>query len=658
MKHTYSFIFTLCMLAVLVPAAVFAADPTASTVLPPSNTTNTSGVCTGDILNNATAAQDCAAKAQAQAAARGYTASCNVTVSTSPDGSVGYYPGCTVAGSSDSRSAYSLVGWSGNGLSVNPSWDTLKTDMAYENAFSSCGGLNFYYSNGAYVCGTPPNGSGSGSSAAASGSGSSATSQQTAQQQAVNVQTTILNNAKNMISIFMKQLDALKTVGGTNTSTPTPSNGGVSTNGSCSQLTADLKEGSSGAAVTVLTRMLVAEGLMSAEQSTFDAQVTEAVKAYQSKYKNDILTPAGLTAPTGYVGVNTRTYMNSRMTGCGTTPTTPTTPVPGVSANQFRYLRVRTTKNGWISWREIEVYDTTGAKISISPAAVKASATYDGTWQYPPVAAQVAGNVVDGNSATVWNAGETNPDCTGSYGASCVDSSRSASITVDLGAVRNVSRIRLQQNGNALVETNSVEVSNDNQNFVSVASFSAPIGDSEWLEYPVSTTPRPDPKVLVKIVKQDWDAYTNPQTNQTEQQKLLHQAADLVTTDPGSTSTTMTFSVGEFVQNNYMKYAPFYLWNIPKGSADYVKIEKTVAVDSSLGTSACGVSQQFEDAYALDGSAKNIDPVIIFPDRLIGMIGGYVRICNVGHVYTLKLTAYQKNTGKTATGTITIKVKN
>jgi hypothetical protein len=57
--------------------------------------------------------------------------------------------------------------------------------------------------------------------------------------------------------------------------------------------------------------MLVAEGLLSQPQNTFDDTVFQAVISYQEKYILAILTPAGLTRGTGFVGPNTRAFMNS-----------------------------------------------------------------------------------------------------------------------------------------------------------------------------------------------------------------------------------------------------------------------------------------------------------------------------------------------------------
>ena len=84
-------------------------------------------------------------------------------------------------------------------------------------------------------------------------------------------------------------------------------------------LTADLKMGDTGSQVTLLTQVLVSDGEMTATQNIFDQTVFDSVVAYQEKYASYILTPAGLTAGTGYVGARTRAYMNGQLLGTNST---------------------------------------------------------------------------------------------------------------------------------------------------------------------------------------------------------------------------------------------------------------------------------------------------------------------------------------------------
>lgn len=74
-----------------------------------------------------------------------------------------------------------------------------------------------------------------------------------------------------------------------------------------------LKKGMSGADVLALQQALKIDGEFTFPKYTgYFGDVTEiAVKAFQKKYASGILTPAGLTAPTGIVGPNTIKKLNS-----------------------------------------------------------------------------------------------------------------------------------------------------------------------------------------------------------------------------------------------------------------------------------------------------------------------------------------------------------
>lgn len=90
-------------------------------------------------------------------------------------------------------------------------------------------------------------------------------------------------------------------------------------NGSfCYTFTNNISLGQSGTDVTNLQTALQKDGESITISNTFDDQTASAVSAFQEKYRGDILTPAGLSAGTGYVGSRTIAKLNA-LFGCGTT---------------------------------------------------------------------------------------------------------------------------------------------------------------------------------------------------------------------------------------------------------------------------------------------------------------------------------------------------
>lgn len=146
---------------------------------------------------------------------------------------------------------------------------------------------------------------------------------------------------------------------------------------------------------------------------------------------------------------------------------------------EFRYLKIETTEPGWVSWREVEAYDAAGNKIS----PVEATGS-KGAWQPPNSGPEKA---IDGNPNTAWNAGETNPACSVTYGPQCPASTRNAWFLVDFGSPKQISKIRLLENGDNYPEINKFSASNDGSSYTLIGQFSGVVRDNTWIEYPFPT---------------------------------------------------------------------------------------------------------------------------------------------------------------------------
>jgi hypothetical protein len=89
----------------------------------------------------------------------------------------------------------------------------------------------------------------------------------------------------------------------------------------CHTFNTNLGIGTFSEEVSNLVEALAREGLMNKILTNeYDETIASAVSAFQEKYRGEILTPAGLTSPTGYVGARTRAKINS-LYGCANTTT-------------------------------------------------------------------------------------------------------------------------------------------------------------------------------------------------------------------------------------------------------------------------------------------------------------------------------------------------
>ncbi len=126
----------------------------------------------------------------------------------------------------------------------------------------------------------------------------------------------------------------------------------------------------------------------------------------------------------------------------------------------FRQIKIETpSSNSWVAWREIEVYDDAGQKLAISSASA--------TSEYRE---SVTARAYDSNVNTVWNSG--------SY--------YNAGITLDLGAEKKVSKIRiLPANYPSPASTTHYlrGKSASDISFKDITTFGGLIKDNEWWEY-------------------------------------------------------------------------------------------------------------------------------------------------------------------------------
>lgn len=285
---------------------------------------NTTGTCTGEIRTDPVAAQACVDKAIAQGEALGYEMSCKVEQLPlagfiDPTSGKDYILNgvCTVNGSKG-HGAYLLAGFTAapgsNAViqSINPGWNILKTELAYEGAFAQCGGKAPYGSvvNGVsvYSCTPPAEGATPASLGGSTKTSDGSLSTQAAVQQVLRSIFSINSSlAQNILARYDNYAKEMLSPG-----TPSPTTLTPATNSQCYQFTKNLTVGDSGTEVFALTYALKHEGFLSQTSSTFDATVMTAVKRFQEAHATEILNILGLTQGTGVVAAKTRAYMNSK----------------------------------------------------------------------------------------------------------------------------------------------------------------------------------------------------------------------------------------------------------------------------------------------------------------------------------------------------------
>ena len=637
-------------------------------------------VCTGDVNNNISDAENCAKLAQSQAIAKGYTASCTVEKNSNPLGNTIYFPVCNINGSSG-HGAILLAGYnSSNGSSINPGWATLSTEIGHFTQTGSLQPTNTPKTSVIPVMTTAiPNGTRTGANTQTS---------TLVRDQLNKIELDIKNIQEKISNVYYRSiynyfndynntaatpnpkvteiLNSIKqtqssaftgtTSGSNNQSGNNPSNnqGGA---GSCYVFTRTMQNGATGPEVLKLIEALSKAGFLKTTPlpSVFNFSVDSAVRAYQEANKAEILTPLSLNSGTGIVSERTRASLNKQC--LVTNDFVDNTPTSNIDQNNmaFRYLKVSSTDRYWIGFHEVEVYDKSGQKIpAINVSATSANGAY------------LATNATDGNYGTMWNAGETNPNCIEAYGPECPTSDRSASITLDLGSVKNVGRIRVVEGTSSIAKVTNLSISNDNSNYQFLTQFKPPVSEGEYLEYPVSNINLPAPQIGGQLM-----AFNLNTPFSEERDKLWNVypaiAKNLSLNSSGQTEITVNANTSSKVGDRVV-----YLWRVE--NADYVKVDKSISVDSSLGSISTnylnsGVCEQnaiydhsiFPRFSASQGDIS-MEPLMILKKDFLSPTATYAvqaspSDCNVGKVFTSTFTAYQKATGKTATYKFIIKVK-
>ncbi len=164
-----------------------------------------------------------------------------------------------------------------------------------------------------------------------------------------------------LIESLMNQIKALQ-------AQLTQMQGGIIQEPFCHTFDTNLGIGASGVDVSALRQVLGLER-ESLTGEVFDEVLASAVSEFQLEYRSEILTPAGLTAPTGYVGPRTRAKLNA-LYGCGTVIAPSPTPQPSTAivygtnpGNNTRYVKAGDRYASIFSFR---VYSANNADLNIT----------------------------------------------------------------------------------------------------------------------------------------------------------------------------------------------------------------------------------------------------------------------------------------------------
>jgi len=165
----------------------------------------------------------------------------------------------------------------------------------------------------------------------------------------------------------------------------------------------------------------------------------------------------------------------------------------------FRYLKIESQSNSWIAWREIKFYDKNNQEIKPVNATASSQWCTEAIRQAVPLLCTQPdynpSRVYDDDENTVWNSGYLNSDgsvrgCRTYYPQSTVCmvwAPLTAWIKLDLGGVKNISKIRLltENTPNPVQASHKLLISSDGVNFSLAHEFSGDISSNTWLEYKI-----------------------------------------------------------------------------------------------------------------------------------------------------------------------------